>query len=399
MTIEFHCPRCQTRLNVPDEEAGKKQRCPGCRGKLRVPAPEVILPSGAAIEFQCPRCQVPLTVPLLDAGKKQRCPNCHGKMRVPVPSGTGGTSSFPSLERGGRAGSGEGLAPALPTTEFPGWETSGDDDSGEYLVGQRVPQSNFLGLLIPFICVAFLAAVAAWLLHKPEPKLEGTLTGERLNDIEFGPTIVDNRYLGKPREAVRNVFSSLESAPLRAVSQLLVLEFEGSPPGIGVVIRAADGCEFYRVDPRGDRILSKYLARENERLTAAVEKELKQAVPEFLKAIENRPEGVNEVEGLIEFRNSVGLATLLKGFGFYVQAVIDKQAFPCVREDDDGRLYFSLPVNTREFELVGREVSSKPSKDDPPFAGRYKVSISGEPVTVQKKKLDAKERVREQLRK
>jgi DNA-directed RNA polymerase subunit RPC12/RpoP len=401
--IEFLCPRCHKQLSVPASDEGQKQRCPSCRGKLRVPAPEVPPLLGAAIEFQCPRCKEPLTVPAANAGKKQRCPRCFGKLRVPVPAESGASSAqistFP-FARGGQGGSGEPASaiPAASDGGFPDWETGGDDDSGEYLVGDRIQHFNLLGLLIPVACVAILAAVAAWLLHKPEPKLEGTLAGERLTDIEFGPFIVDNRYLGRPKAAAREVFQSLEGAPLRATSQLLVLEFEGSSDGISVLIQSADGCEFYRVDPRSDRTLSKYLAREKGRLAANVENVLKESVPEFVRAIENRPEGGREVPGLAEFRNSVGLAALVQGFGHHVQAVIDRQIYPCVHEDDDGRLYFSLPVGTQEFEFVGREESAPPSRENPPFPGHYKVSVAKEPVTVNKKKLDPKERVRELLK-
>lgn len=336
---------------------------------------------------------MPLTVPAADAGKKQRCPSCRGKLRVPAPAESG----VHAPAAGSAVAAAEAVT-AVNAGEFPDWESGDDDDSGEYLVGERVHHSNILGLLIPLVCVAILAAVAAWLLHKPEPKLEGTLAGERIADVEFGPMIVDNRYLGKPKRAAHDAFNSLETAPLRAISQLLVLEFAATPAAINVSIRAADGCEFYRVDPRSDRRLAKYIDKEKERMTAALEQELKQSVPEFVKVIEKRPEGARDVPGLAEFRNSVGLASFVQGFGFHVQAVIDKQVYPCVHEDDEGRLYFSFPVDTQEFELVGRGDAGKPSKENPPFPGHYKISISGKPVTVHKKVLDPKEKVRELLK-
>src|SRR4029077_15922735 len=117
-------------------------------------------------------------------------------------------------------------------------------------------------------------------------------------------------------------------------------------------------------------------------------------VPEFLKAVEERPQGKREVSGLAEFRNSVGLASLVRGFGFHVQAVIGRDVYPCVHEDDEGRLYFSLPLETHEFEIIGCGNLTRGSPDNPPFPGRYKVSVTKKPVTANKEVLDPKEKIK-----
>jgi hypothetical protein len=254
------------------------------------------------------------------------------------------------------------------------------------------------GLLLPVACVAILAGIGAWLLHKPQPKLEGTLTGERLTDKEFGPFRLDNGFLGERRKNAREIFSSLESEPIRAVSPMLLLEFQGNSGGIGVSIRVPDGSEFCRVDPRQDKVLANYLDKEREQFEAARNQELKQSVPEFVRALEQRREGERDVEGLAAFRNSVGLTSLLRGFGRQVQAVIGRQVYPCVHEDAAGYLYFSLPLDTKEFEITARERKGKATPDDPPFPGRYKVVLSPEPVTVSQPAPDPKQKIRKLLR-
>jgi hypothetical protein len=235
-------------------------------------------------------------------------------------------------------------------------------------------------------------------LHKPEPKLDGTLAGERLTDLELGPFRLDNGFLGKPVRDAREAFSSLESEPIRAVSTMLMLEFQGSPAGIDVVIQAGDGSEFYRVDPQQDRSLAKYLGHKKDRFEAVRNRQLAEAVPEFLEAVEKRAESERARPDLAEFRNAVGLAAICRGFGLQVEAAIGRQAYPCVHEDADGYLYFSLPLGTQEFELTGRETLPKASRDNPPFAGRYNVVVVNEPVTVNKEAPDPKKKIRKLLR-
>jgi hypothetical protein len=246
--------------------------------------------------------------------------------------------------------------------------------------------------------VAILGGLAAWMLHKPEPKLEGTLGGERVTDNEFGPYRLDSRFFGNQKNVAREAIDRLESEPLRAVSPMLRLEFHGGPGGIGVSIRAPDGTEFCRVDPRQDKVLARYLDREKERLEAARSRALAESVPEFIDALRRRSEGDSGLEGLAAFRDSVGLTSIVRGFGRQVQAEIGRKTFPCVLEDADGYLYFSLPVGTTDFEIKGRERGAKAARDDPPFPGRYQVAVAKKPVTVHTEAPDPKEKVRKQLR-
>jgi hypothetical protein len=46
-----------------------------------------------------------------------------------------------------------------------------------------------------------------------------------------------------------------------------------------------------------------------------------------------------------------------------------------VHEDAQGRLYFALPIDTLEFELVGRPRSPKAPGTGLPFPGRYRVTV------------------------
>jgi DNA-directed RNA polymerase subunit RPC12/RpoP len=451
VAIEFLCPRCQTQFNVSDEDAGTKQRCPHCQTKVRVPIPEklasgehaaVSLPgSGGAIEFVCPRCQTAMQAPAEQAGSKQRCPKCQGKVKVPdaivapAPRATiefkcprceelirarsehAGVKQFcprcggklrvptPQIPLTGPAADGRNHAGSeSPVHASAGVDalasiTSESHDDIPWTRPKRRRRSKVLGLLVPLWCICLIAGVGFWLMQKPPVKLEGNLSGERLTDLELGPFRVNNEYVGKPRDEAQNVFERLENEPIRASSQLLTLEFKGSAAGISLSMRTAEGAEFYRVDPGPDKLLTKYLDEHRNEFKTAVQDELMRSVPEFLAAVEKRGDEKKEFAGLAEFRDSVGLASLVSGFGYHVQAAIGKQAYPCVLEDKDGRLFFVLPEGTEEFEIVGRDRGGKSSKDAPRFPGRLTVQVTKKSATINKEAPDPKERIRKALNK
>ena len=425
--IEFLCPRCQTAMQAPVESTGSKLRCPHCQAKVRVPEPVMAPAPGATIEFQCPRCDEVLRARGEHAGLKQFCPRCGGKVRVPTPR-----LPLPRLAADGHndpVSHPQSPFPQSPVAQSPVAESPvaespfAQSPVAESLVVEplaalaaqshadvpwtrprRRQRNNVLGLMVPVVCVGLIAAVGAWLLQKPPVKLEGSLAGERVTDLELGPFRIDNDYLGRIKSEAQAIFERLEAEPIRASSQLLTLEFKGSTGGINtgginLSLRSADGAEFYRVDPRPDKLLSKFLAEHQDEFKTAVQNELARSVPEFLAAVEKRGEEKQDIAGLAEFRDSVGLASLVTGFGYQVQAAIGKQAFSCVLEDRDGRLFFALPAGTEEFEIAGRETGGKSSRGAPRFPGRYSVQVSKKSATIHRESPDPKDKIRKLLEK
>ncbi|MBY0527999.1 MAG: hypothetical protein K2R98_31670 [Gemmataceae bacterium] len=108
--IAFACPRCQTRLQLNDAEAGEKLPCPSCGQRLRVPTrtpthdhtliadvlpvrtseaarvPAALTASTAAtLRCICPHCRTMVTAPHERAGSVTHCPRCHFPFEVPFP--------------------------------------------------------------------------------------------------------------------------------------------------------------------------------------------------------------------------------------------------------------------------------------------------------------------------
>lgn len=389
--IEFLCPSCRTALRVPADQAGETTRCTSCQAKVQIPEVELRALLGTTIEFLCPRCHASIQARGEHAGVKQFCPQCGGKLRVPVPAEPPGALS---PEPKGAPAAAE---PANTPDPLVAIAVESSDDLP--ITSGAMGRFNLVGWLIPVFCLALIIGVGAWLMQKPPVKLEGTLAGERLTDIEFGPFPIDAAILARSRRKAQDVIEYLELTPIRAGSQFLSLEFRGSSSSIGVTIRTTDGSEFFRVDPTQNQRLARYLEEQQDEYKNARQTDLTRAVPEFLDAIEKRGEGQRELAGLAEFRDSVGLAALVGGFGHQVHAVIGRNSYPCVHEDPVGRLFFALPRGTREFEIVGRPKAPRAPKDAPAFPGRYQVHVATEPVTVNKEAEDPKQKLRDLMKK
>ena len=308
-----------------------------------------------AIEFQCPRCGAGLHVPNSAAGDKQRCPKCQGMLRVPLPE-------FESPRRS---------------------EQVSRPESGTTAPARLRPPPRRRAWLAPVVCLLALAGVAAWLVNHSEAKLEGELSGRPLEDIEIGPVRLDDDLLEREEPVVRKVCEHLESDPLHIGSRLFTVEFHGHSSGrLDLFVRAADGAEIHVVDPSQDKRLANYLARHKTGLARARQLILEKSVAKFIKAVDAHRRQAHDPPDLTEFRQSVGLAGLVRGFGLFVVARRGEQTFPCVHEDRQGRLYFVLPREDDDFELTGRDPDRTAGDVSQRFPGRYAVHVAREPIGI-----------------
>ncbi|MBS0264554.1 MAG: hypothetical protein JSS02_21650 [Planctomycetes bacterium] len=365
--------------------------CPGCQAKVIVPEPTQATPPAPPPP---PAAPAPVVSP-------------------PVLAETVVAAAPPEFTRQGPEGHSESL-PATPAGEFGAHDFSvhpasvgRDDDEWEHFTGisakrsSRRPARNYFGWLIPFSCIGLLFAVGWVLLQKPPEKLEGRLVGERLTDTEFESSRVDSRRFGRTKAEVQTILETLEIAPVRANTPTLNLEFRAANNSMEIAVHTTGRSEFFRVDPAKDKKLAAFIDDHKQDYRAAVDQGLQQAVPKFLAELEPRAEKSREIEGLAEYRDAVGLASLMKGtgFGYFVQASIGKQGYPCIHEDTQGRLYFALPEGTREFELVAHSRAPRSPQHRLHFAGRYTVRISENPITLKKEPEDGNEKVRRALKK
>lgn len=386
MPIEFQCPSCNSAIRVGDAAAGKKGTCPQCKTKVRVPDIARPEPAGPPmIEFQCPRCSTVIRVPPDSAGKKGPCPKCHGRLKVPeVVSAPPPFSSHPgsSVSEPITAYSAAPLPPEAIPQLGPEVRIGGAAAASVATALKRRNATSKAALLVPVVCLAVFAGVAFWMFRPRPEKLEGNLTAERLPDGSLPPKPVDPALLNVPRRQLLPLLEFLASEPLRLTSSLMGVEFKGDGAKLEVSIKPGTDTELYRVDPRGNKALGAYLVKHAAEFDKPRLKELTDNIPRFMLALESfRKAKGGASEALAEYRNSVGVASLVGPAGYQLEAVRHGEIHRCIHEDAQGHVYFLLPIGTDQFEIRGRTLANGKT----PFPGVYKVTVAKKAAAAQAK--------------
>lgn len=212
---------------------------------------------------------------------------------------------------------------------------------------------------------------AAWQYLLPDGSLTGEMSIERLAAFHFTDVVIDEAVTGLSHTKYRQLARELEADPLGLNTTMTRLTLSSRKErlylGIGDGVQAG----IYRVDPRKRPGLLEWIAEHTAVLNAPREAAIDKDMPKFIAGvIAARDEG--GAESIIGYRDTALYGYLTGPFGFHVVAVANGQAYRCVFEDSDGRLYFLLPGETREFELRGRPVGN----DKPIFPGKILCEVA-----------------------
>lgn len=340
MAIQFHCPYCTAPIRVPDTAAGKKGTCPKCGEKLLVP--RIAAPPAPPVEptetvsAGAVRSDVE-TIPDFPAIEDTNVPGLPGESpaAAPGPPGEFPFAPVPSL------GASSGAAPIARALK------------------RRKKRGS--GLLIPlmFGSVLVTAGVVIWYLQTRERPLEGTMAAVPLTAMGevLPPKFIDPTIADVPKEATRFVLEEMSDDPMQLKSSLMEIEFRGNPLGLQVTVYEGPSTELFRVDPAARPELREHVAGRARELDAFRLKDLEAAATEFFTEMEKAQRGGESLEDPVRFRDRLGLNSLMGPLGYHIVAVVGSEAYRCVYEDPDGRLYFLLPTGTQEFHLRGRPLA------------------------------------------
>lgn len=361
MPILFQCPRCDASIQVADDAAGKKGHCPQCQARLKVPeaAPPPLL-----IEFECPRCRAGIRVPEKAVGQKGRCPQCQAKVLVPNPNApTAPTTASPPSDAE--------LPTAFPHLDPAMYSLPMETGSvAPTRVTRRRRSGSWRGM-IPIILMAGLIGYLGWLYWRPDESMTGTMTVERLASFQFPDIPVEESVTGLSRTKYRQLARDLEGDPLGLNTTLNRVMLSSRKERLYLTIGDGVEASIYRVDLRKRPGLLKWVADHHADLNGPREAAVDRDMPKFMAgALAARDDG--GLETIIGYRDTALFGYLTSGFGFHVVAVASGQAYRCIFEDSDGRLYFLLPGETRSFELRGRPVDDA----KPVFTGRITCQVA-----------------------
>lgn len=413
MAIEFQCPSCTATVRVPDSAAGKKGSCPACKAKLIVPNLEDDAPAPPKSKPTTKSKPAPDKIAPIEEPRP-------AKSRKPVVEefdlGLGGPtdakpaskdkhsepdfSSLLKIDVGGTSKSAPAPKPAaqpihiqespfvesVPLAEldedipeFMQQFVPDNDASSSGLVGsvtRRPPQrsGSKAGLIFGLLCGIGLIGSVIYFAMTHDNKL----SGERLAyAIERGASLqtitVDNDEIGLSSEVIDNVLKTLKKNPVRIKMESMEFEFGTSRAGMEISLKEGSLTQFFRFPL--DKEMKAYRDKHLEALDTDRKKEFSAAIKKFFEkcdvAIRNR-EGALPLDE--KDPRQIGLNSCVRGFGYNIAALIPFERgvmpYPCVYEDE-ANLYFLLPRNTKQFQVVGK----KPDGSASEFPGKYQVKV------------------------
>ena len=340
MTIQFDCPYCTSTLKVPDSSAGKQGDCPRCGTKLVIPNPVAVEgPSPTPAETTPSPSPEP---PVETANSTEQTVDQAGNSSMESP--------------------GMDSPPSRPMTSM----------TSLYLRKRR--SSNLGGILLFLFFFSLMLGIAGYFYWNYGPRLEGNLVASRLNsETAKLEQRLKSKGLGLSDDLIQAVNQNLKEVPRRVQSDLMEMLFYGSEKG-GFYVRLKPGTktDLVRVDLTGDPALIDYISKHGVELDqprfAEFQSEIKQFYTEWHRFLETE----EAMPDLINYRNTVGLNSLMGGLGYHMEARVNNKIFPCVHDDFQGGLYFLVPKGTLQFEILGRKMENGWT----PFPGKYVVQVT-----------------------
>jgi hypothetical protein len=366
MAIQFNCPYCTSSIRVADAAAGKIGKCPKCGTKLRVPKPEIPQASPPTASPDAPRNLEPVAAqqPLEEL-------RFTGWGVDPVSPRLADTPVAPAVEPPQPGWDANPFAPFnAPAAVEP------IDTTPSLLQRRRRQPSLWVKAAVPLLFVAILLVIGGVYWRTQRPTMTGELPGERLPPDTMLSTSIPPALVDAPKEAYDAAVSGLIETPQTISTDLMFVEIVGGPEGLQVRLQAGPDTELVRVDVRRNPLLAQVAQDQAENLNADRLREFRDAAREFVEAWRDSRSAGMQFGNTAAYRDKLGINALLRGVGYHSTAIVDRKAYPCVHEDEEGRLYFVLPRGTTTFDVTERQREGQGSV----FPGEYRFNVTVAPA-------------------
>ena len=361
MAILFHCPYCTASVKVPDSAAGKLGECPKCGTKIRIPAVE-IPPAAAA-----PAAPPPMPGP-----------------QYPVAAPPGGPESF-DFSR---------LETGAPKAEAPRRTVAVKKSGG----GGRT-----IGILV-MLALLILAGVGGWLILKNQPIYAAAVTGTHAPAGQGISVSVPWATVNVEQSRQPPVVEYFKRHQTAILSNILKIEIAASINGLEIRALPLEGTEIVGVEPYGTPDIKKFLLANETAWDTTRRQVLAQFGKDLCDNVLDAQLKGGKVSNISDYRDVVALNSLVRGLGRHVLAGSDQKLYPCVFEDKDGKLYFVVPIGTRDLVVTEKTFEGQPHvlpsgfrldvSVAPPAAGVTPMAPAAEPAStapVEKKEGAAEE--------
>jgi len=365
MALEFECSYCKATIRVPDNSAGKRGRCPKCASKISIPKLGQARRAGDEPVF-FPGPPEPGSVSVAEPPSDEDVIfQEYDPQRDSVSDPAAAADLLP----------GDILIPDL-SPGIPRSLPQGPRQLPDSLLSRSKRKCRSGGMWMLLIVVLLLAGAAGGGLYwyQASAVLEGELTAAMVENPQLPLKIVPRSLIEMPPGEAEKILDDLERNPSNLVSSLglATVQFRGGPKGLMVAVSPGTATSLYRVDLSSDAKLRKYRQQHAAEFEQTRQEHLAIAVNRYFRTIKQVSSKRSVASDLGTFRDSVGLAASVEGFGSVVQAVHNRQIYPCVYEDDDA-IYFLLPAGVKQFQLRGKARRGS----EPFFDGQFEVKVAG----------------------
>jgi hypothetical protein len=229
---------------------------------------------------------------------------------------------------------------------------------------------------VPLVFLLILFGIGGGYWWSQRPTMTGDLPGERLPTDTLLSASIPASLVDAPEAAYDAAVDGLVETPQTIATDLMFVEFVGGPEGLQVRLQAGPDTELVRVSVRSNPLLARVADEQAEALNADRLREFRTAAREFVEAWRDSRSSGMLFGNTAAYRDTLGVNALLRGVGYHSTAIIDRQAYPCVHEDDDGRLYFVVPRGTTGFVLTERTRDGQASV----FPSEYRFQVTVAPA-------------------
>ena len=322
------------------------------------------------IQFQCPHCQATIRVSDSAMGQRGSCPQCKQILLVPMIDPSAQQSASNPEQSGSTLSNSEQSAQDI----FSAISSSDNSSQGDpiYRASQKKRQSGVGSLLTGLFFLLIGAAVAVTFYYMSQPVMQGKLSAQLMPANSIKPTLLSRQAIDQP-DLFEKFWLKNPSTKIEINSRLLETSVLAQQKGLEFQLFPGQDHDLYRVDVLKNKTFYEYYSKHSEEFEALRQEILTSATTDFLKQMIKREIGLNQNSNLmIEFRDRMILSVLTKSLGFRLCAEVDRKQYPCVWQDKDDRLYFSLPAGTIKFTI--RETIIPNQKKLYPDSLRFTVS-------------------------